>query len=104
MELIYGDGYLTNKCHDKSFSFYANSYYPSIYESYSNLNAKLADMIKKNTQKDEIIVELDTANGVLGSLISDHSTRFYSIAQYKHTLKGIEANLKNNGLTGNLSC
>ena len=100
MELVYGKQFINNMCGNKLFSFYADNYYPSIYESYSNLNEKLADLIRNNTSKTDILVEYDTANGILCVLVSDHCQKFYSISHYKHTSKGIIANFKDNGLTG----
>ena len=100
LELAHGKPYVENVCGGKMFRFYAHNYYSSVFESYSNLNEKLAEMIRKNTVKSEVLIELDTANGVLGVLTSGHCKKFYSIPHYKHSIKGIEKNLVNNGLTG----
>jgi len=101
--LVFGQPFIKNISGGKTFSFYAHNYYSSIYESYSNLNEKLADTIRKKTPKNEILIELDTANGILGVLTSGHCKKFYSIPNYKHSLKGIEENFKNNGLTGKIT-
>ena len=100
IELVHGKPFITNMCGNRLFSFYVNNYYPSIYESYSNLNEKLADLIRKNTSKSDILLEYDTGNGVLGVLESDHCKKFYSISHYKQKSNGIIANLKYNGLPG----
>ena len=98
MELVYGAGFIQNRIADKLFKFYANNYYPSLFESYANLNIKIAEMIRR-TQNKEIVIELDAANGVLATLVNDCCEHFYPIVNYKHSVHGIDTNLKDNCLT-----
>ena len=84
-------------CDGKEFSFYPQNFYPIVYESYENLNKVLASMIKSSS-RNETVVEIDGANGLLATLCKDYCKRFYITQNSTATIGNVEANLKNHGL------
>jgi hypothetical protein len=97
--LLFGQPYLINKIDTKEFKFYAQNFYPEVFEAYERLNKTLANLIessKKNNQTD-VVIEIDGANGVLASLSQSNCKKFYSIQQYKQSIPGvIENGMANN--------
>lgn len=61
----------------------------------------------KSANKDlgtDRLIELDGANGVLGTLVSDCYTRYYSIQNFLSTALNSKSNLVKNGLNENYFC
>jgi hypothetical protein len=100
--LLIGNRKLSNKIGDKVFYFDPRNHYPNHFEAYANLNQTLANMFIesciKETRKQQIVVEYDTANGIFGSLIKEACHKFYSILSYEHKRSNVEFNLNEHQL------
>lgn len=97
---------LIENCQGREFGFSSNNYYPQVFESYEKLNACLYQMLK-SANKDlgtDRLIELDGANGVLGTAISDCYNRYYSIQNCFSTVSNSKANLIKNGLNEDYFC
>lgn len=99
-ELIMGADRLVEKCDGKEFSFFADNTYPGIFEAYEKLNQNLALMLEEaqKENKTDILLELDGANGVLGTLASKNYSKFYAIQNSANTNLNTRINLESHGL------
>jgi hypothetical protein len=96
-EHLHGVEKLTETCDGKEFSFFPQNYYPIIFESYENLNKVLASMIKRSNRNDTV-VEIDGANGVLATLCRDYCKMFYIVQHTTITATNVHVNLQAHGL------
>lgn len=98
-EVLHGQDKLTCRFDGDSggetheFDFYANGFYPEVFESYEKLNKCLAKML--HSAGNEAVIEIDAANGVLSSLLPVDSSvkKFYPIVENVHN-KSLWSNLQ----------
>ena len=97
---LHGREHLTNTFADKEFSFFPQSFYPTMYEVYMNINTGLASMIERSHQanNNEIIIELDGGNGLLAYLCKDLCTKYYFVQHYRSNEISAVKNFKTHGL------
>lgn len=69
--VLYGQDHFTQSCGGLDFKFYANGFFPTEFEAYEKLNTIIAEILDK--AGNEIVVEVDGANGVLPNLIQNNS-------------------------------
>lgn len=101
--MLFGSDRLIETCNGKEFDFFADNFYPPIFECYENLNKELASMLESTKVENgtDKLIELDGANGVLGTLVSHSYNKFCSIQKCYNTVLNTKANLEKNGLKEN---
>ncbi len=85
---------MVNKINSNEYKFYAQNFYPEIFEVYEKLNNTLSNLIKESNdnKKTDVVIEIDGGNGVLAALCKSSCNKFYSIQQFKQTVPGVIEN------------
>ena len=85
-----------HKQQQHEFKFYPENIYPKVFEAYANVNATIADMVRKSYSSSSlkpVVFELDGANGVLASLLRHDCHRFHSVMAFEKSCVNARQNL-----------
>lgn len=79
---LHGPDRFVQACGDLEFEFYADGFFPTVFEAYERLNVNLAEMI--DGVGNEMLIEIDAANGVLSNLVRSHAVKkFFPMVIHK---------------------
>jgi hypothetical protein len=100
-KLLHGLEYLKKQIKNIDIQYYPFTFYPRIFESYNNLNLKLAQLIKKDAadrkcDNKNILIDINANEGAIGILTADIIDNYYTICDGNSSSKAVYLNINNN--------